>query len=347
MTEDILEALRINRIAKHFLRAPHQFNKIHEADAELVDLGDSSENYLAVTTDALVEEVASGLYDNPHLIGWMLATVNFSDLAAVGADPLGLLIALSFPPTQGEEFMARLSGGISDACRQLRTFVLGGDTNEGSALFLSGCAVGLVPKEACLTRIGAKQGDKLYLSAAAGLGSAYGFLKLFKPDDPIPEEFYRPRAKLDEGKILRAFASCCMDTSDGVLYTVDTLMRLNRCRIVLDDDWEKVIHPLALRVCREQKLPPWLALASVHGEFELCFTIPPEQEKSFSEEAAKNGWHAVLIGEVIEGQGVSIRTKGRLVPIPTGLIRNLSETASSDPREYIRQLFDLAGRTEV
>ena len=57
----------------------------------------SESSILAITTDSIVEEIRLGLYDDPYLIGWMIVMVNLSDLAAVGADPLGILISEIFP----------------------------------------------------------------------------------------------------------------------------------------------------------------------------------------------------------------------------------------------------------
>jgi len=347
MMKDILENLMIERIAKSFLKAPHKLHEIHESDAELIDIGGGSDNCLAITTDALVEEIASGLYDDPYLIGWMLAMVNFSDLAAVGAEPLGLLISISYPPSLNEAFMTKLTGGISDACQRLNTFVLGGDTNQGKELFLSGCAVGLVLKKSIIKRIGAKPGDKLYITHPAGLGSIFAFLRLTKQDSMLPKPFYQPLARIKEGKIIREFANCCMDTSDGVIHTVDTLMRLNRCQFVLEDNWDQILHPIALKVCSGQNLPPWLTLAAVHGEFELCFTISHDNEKSFLQEAVKAGWTPILLGEVTKGEGVSIRNRERLVPVDTASIRNLSEIAGSDPKSYINKLLEIAQKVEI
>jgi thiamine-monophosphate kinase len=347
MMDEVLENQIIGRIAKAFQPPPHRLNRIHEADAEIIDLGGGSDKYLAITTDALVEEVSSGLYDDPYLIGWMLATVNFSDLAAVGADPLGLLITVTYSPRQDEAYIGRLAEGISDACRELKTFVLGGDTNEGRELQLSGCAVGLVPKDRTVSRMGAKTGDKIYLTGPAGIGNVFAFLRLTRPGPQLPGLVYRPMARVAEGKLIRRFAGCSMDTSDGVIHTVDTLMRLNHCRFVLNDSWEKTVHPVALEVCRSQNLPPWLTLAGVHGEFELCFTLDPQREKEFLEEAAAAGWAPLLIGEVADGEGVFFRMAERLVPLDSGYIRNLSAKAGSTQEDYIRQLLGYAQKVGV
>jgi thiamine-monophosphate kinase len=342
MMKDILENLMIEKITRNFLQAPHKRNKIHEADAELVDLGEGSSEYLAITTDALVEEVESGLYDDPFLIGWMLAMVNFSDLAAVGAEPLGLLLSMSFPSVQDESFTARLTEGISAAFQRLNTFVLGGDSNQGKELFLSGCALGRVPKESTMTRKGTQPGDKLFLTGPAGLGNIFAFLRLTGKDSRLNESFYQPVARIEEGKVIKEFASCCMDTSDGVIHTLDTLMRLNRCGFVLYNDWDRIVHPIALDVCKTQNIAPWLVLAAVHGEFELLFSVGSDDVKKLNDEAVHTGWTPVLIGEVATGRGIRIKTPDRFIPLDTAMIRNLSHAAGSEPERYIKELFDIA-----
>lgn len=347
MMDTILENRTIDMIAAHFKTAPHKIGRIHEADAEIVDLGGGSPHYLAVTTDALVEEISSGLYDDPYFMGWMLAMVNFSDLAAVGADPLGLLLSISYPTNGDSRFAAKLARGVSDACNKLGTFVLGGDTNQGGELLLSGCAVGLVPKQSVLTRKGARTHDSLYMTSRAGLGNVYAFLKLGRMRFLPARSFYKPVARIKEGRIIREFASSCMDTSDGVIHTIDTLMRLNRRWFVLYDDWAAILHPIAYRVCLAQGIPPWLVLAGIHGEFELVFTVSPQRERPFLSAAAERGWTPLKIGEVREGQGVSIQGNGGATPLDTAAIRNLSEQAGSDPQAYIKRLVQIAQESGI
>ena len=125
MMDEVLENRIIGKMAKAFQPPPHRLNKIHEADAEIIDLGGGSDSYLAITTDALVEEVAGGLYDDPYLIGWMLATVNFSDLAAVGADPVGLMIAVTYPSRHDEAYIGRVARGDIRCLPETRHFCPG------------------------------------------------------------------------------------------------------------------------------------------------------------------------------------------------------------------------------
>jgi thiamine-monophosphate kinase len=347
MMDKIFENREIQKIAGHFLKAPHKIGNTHEADAELIELGNNNKNYLAVTTDALVEEVRSGLYENPYFIGWMLAMVNFSDLAAVGADPLGLLLSITYSPNGNEKFITKLARGVSDACQELSTFVLGGDTNQGEDLLLSGCAVGLVPKQSALTRLGAKTNDRIYITYPAGLGNVFAFLKLSRMNFLLPGSFYKPIARIREGQVIRNYANCCMDSSDGVLHTVDTLMRLNDLQFTLNNSWDRILHPMANRITRLKKIPSWLVLAGIHGEYELVFTVSPQKEKEFLFAAKSLGWTPLLIGEVSEGTGVSVKSSDQIIPLDTAAIRNLSEKAGADPQAYVKELIQIAESTGI
>lgn len=342
MMNEILENVRIDRIAGRLLSPPHRVNGVHEADAEIVRLGTSGPSDLAITADAVSEEVESGLYADPWFAGWMLAMSNFSDLAAVGADPLGLMMIVGCPEADEDRILGGLAEGVEAACRSLGTYVLGGDTNRSARLQLAGCAVGLVPRSNRLTRLGAAPGDRIYLSGPAGLGNIFAFLALEKPPAVQLEHPFRPAARIAEGVLLRGWATSVMDTSDGLVHTLDTLMRLNGCRMIVEAGRTEILHPEALRVARLCGFPAWLALAAVHGEFELCFTVRKDLERRFLEHAAAAGWSPLPIGEVAGGGGVSFRTAAGLVPLDTARIRNAAETAGTDPGSYLRRLFEIA-----
>ncbi len=344
---EILETVRIDRIARKFLSPPHRINGIHEADAEIVGLGGEGPFDLAITADAVSEEVESGLYADPRLAGWMLAMSNFSDLAAVGADPLGLMMIVSCPEKAEESFLDSLAEGVASACRSLGTYVLGGDTNRSDRLQLAGCAVGLVPRSVRLTRVGAEPGDRIYLTGPAGLGNVFAFLSLQNLPGIRLDELYRPVARITDGIFLRGWATSAMDTSDGLVHTLDTLMRLNKCRMIVETEWRRIIHSEALRVSGLCGFPPWLSLAAVHGEFELCFTVRKEREKLFLERAADAGLSPVAVGEVAAGTGVFFRKDGKLVPLDTARVRNMSETAGLNPRAYLRDLLDMAAEVNL
>ena len=340
---NIVEERRIAAFTRPLARSPLQVNAIHEADAELIDLQDGTERLLVLKTDAVVEEIETGLYAEPGLIGWMAVTSNLSDLAAVGADPLGLVVSLTIPPALGDEFLGRLGAGVAEACEAAHTFVLGGDTNEGAKLEVSAAAVGLVPRGGAITRRGARAGDRLYLTGPAGLGSVFALARM---EGVAALPAYRPAARLDAGRILRGQASCCMDTSDGVLHALDTLARVNGRRFVLDDAWDRILDHRAHDAARERRLAPWLMLAGVHGEFELLFAVPPDREPRTVGALLAAGLPPVRLGEVREGQGVGLRGARGEVSLDIASIRAAASLAAHDPRAYVEALVSIARSME-
>lgn len=86
-------------ITEKFTRHPDQLNRLSEADAEIISFKHRTSDFLILKIDGLYEELQQGLYEDPYLIGWMSITVTISDIAAVGANPFGVLMALQLPDT--------------------------------------------------------------------------------------------------------------------------------------------------------------------------------------------------------------------------------------------------------
>ena len=325
----------IERLARALPRSPRQLNALHASDAELVHI--TGTTVLAVTTDGIVEEIATGLYADPALIGWMTVVVNASDLAAVGANPLGIVVCETLPPTMGPDDIAALQRGIADASLAHGLPVLGGDTNSGEQLQVVGTALGLVEGGAPLTRLGAASGDRLFASGPLGLGSVFAFTQLIRAG-VINAPPFRPHARLHEGSLLRPFASACMDTSDGLLATLDELGRLNGVGFRLTLPVEGMLHGAALRLAEAQQLPPWTMLAGPHGEFELVFTVPAVKADVFRCAAAADGWTAVELGEVVAGSGTTLAPDDGSLSLDTGKIRNLFLECGGKVERYVQAL---------
>jgi len=343
MLNQILENRSVEHLVKNFSRSPLQQNRLHESDAELINLP-GTEITLAITMDSIVEEIEAGLYTDPYLIGWMTVMVNASDLAAVGAVPLGMLINETLLFDTNEDVNTKLQRGIEDACSACNLHILGGDTNFSSRMEMTGCAIGYIFKEPPMTRLGCKPGDYLFLSGNPGMGNAYALKKL--KNDLIRQQFsqpYQPKSRLCEGQFLRNVATCCMDTSDGVFAALDQLMRLNNVGFRIDLDPDNFIHADALSVCKSAQIPSWLMLAGHHGEFELVFTVPADNVDNFLECTKQIHWKPLFIGEVIEDTNVRFLYHEKMVSINTGEIRNLFTELQGDVQEYIKQLleFDL------
>jgi thiamine-monophosphate kinase len=331
------EVALIERLAAGLPRSPLQRNARHESDAELIQLP-GSDALLALTIDGIVEEIDRGLYADPYLIGWMTVTASASDLAAVGATPLGVLVNAVLPPDLQAEGLTRLRQGIGDACTAYELPVLGGDTNSGGRLQTAACAVGLIPDGATLGRRGCAPGDRLYASGPLGLGAAFAILQLGGGGPTAPRPCYQPRARMREGQILRRVASCCMDTSDGALVTLDELMRLNGVGFRLEQRVEEFLDPQARRVARSAGVPPWMMLAGPHGEFELLFTVPPDRHSGLVAGARSLGWEPLDLGMVVSAPGLELGPGERSVRLDTRRARDLFAETGGDVERYLREL---------
>ena len=330
----ITERTLIARLVADLPRSTHQLNRVHESDAELIRIP-GSDTVLAITTDGVAEEIQAGLYSDPFLAGWMSVAVNASDLAAVGAEPLGMLVSESIPPDMPENDLARLQQGIGASASAHRLPILGGDTNASPTLQITGTAIGTLA-ERWTTRLGASVGDHAFASGPLGLGSAFAFAQLMRHGkEPVA---YQPTARLPEGRVVARWASACIDTSDGAIAAFDELMRLNEVGIRLDRSIEQAMHPAALAVARAAGLPAWTMFAGPHGEFELLFTVSPGRRDSFLADAATIGWRPVELGRVVAEHQLVCRIDEAWCDIDTAHVRNLFGAVGGDPQRYLQGL---------
>jgi thiamine-monophosphate kinase len=356
--KDIIENKIINDLTKSFSRSPLQVNKVHETDAEIIRLENSTYD-LAVTIDTISEEIKTGLYSNPYQIGWMSVMVNISDLAAVGASPIGIVISQILPQNISEEFIEKLQQGINDACIKCGAFVLGGDTNFGDELIISGCAIGTVEKGKYLKRVGCKANDKIYITGKAGFGNAYAAQKLLLNNSKLSFRMslrernlnedkgendkirFFPEAKLEWSNILKKYSSSCIDTSDGIISSLDQLMRLNNVGFKFRNDWIESIDDESKRLFINFNLPPWLLLAGEHGEFELLFSIPAERKIDFLKEAHLSNLKPICLATATEDENIRINLYGKEQVLDTEKIRNLAFEKDFTPSKYLQKLMEL------
>ena len=125
---------------------------------------------IVATTDPCPEPMAYVLgFSDLYYRGWLLATINLSDLAAEGARPLGLLTSLTLPNETTIEQFVRLLDGIDDCCKLSETCVVGGNLKEGRRIELTGTAIGLCEKDRFLLRSGCRPGDLIVVVGDLGL----------------------------------------------------------------------------------------------------------------------------------------------------------------------------------
>ena len=341
MMNAIKENEFISRLTAGFQRSPLQENGLQETDAEILYLPGDHPSRIAVTIDTISEEISRGLYD-PYLAGWMTVMASMSDLAAVGARAMGIVISETLPPELPAALLGELQQGIRDAADACGSYILGGDTNSGERLLLTGCAIGLFGSEKGLSRTGAAPGDMLYTTNPLGSGNAFALSRLLglgSGGDRRP--VYRPKARLAEGRSLCGIASSCMDTSDGLLATLDQMMRVNEAGFELDPGWASCLDRDALALAQATGIPSWLLLAGQHGEFELAFTVPAHRREELAVRALEHDWQPLLLGRVIAEPAIYLPGDDGMLQLDTARIRNCGFDARTDIHEYLRELLTI------
>ena len=190
-------------------------------DAALVRVPAGRE--LVVAKDAMVADVHFLADDPPDLVGGKLLRVNLSDLAAMGADPLGYLLVIARSPDVTDEWLQSFASGLLADQNRFGCHLLGGDTvSTPGPLTLSLTILGTVPEGSALLRSGAKAGDDVWVSgclgdAALGLRVLRGLAVTEDEALALVDRYRTPRPRLALGTALRGIASAAIDVSDGLV----------------------------------------------------------------------------------------------------------------------------------
>ena len=204
-------------------------------DAALLNLG---KNYLVACSDMLIQSTHFPKEMSPYQIGKKIVTVNVSDLAAMGAETIGIIVSMGLPKTMPLTDFDDLVDGILDNCNKYGMALIGGDTNESSELTLSGTCLGIVEKKNVMMKNGTHPGDIVAVTGPLGLAAA-GFKVLLDPftinhlEDDIKnlviKHALEPEAKMKEGIILAKsnLISSATDITDGLLSELGELIEAN------------------------------------------------------------------------------------------------------------------------
>jgi thiamine-monophosphate kinase len=229
---------------------------------------------LAVTSDMLVEGRHFFAGANAEWLGHKALAVNLSDLAAMGAKPLGFTLALALPNANAD-WLAQFSQGLFRLAQQWQCPLIGGDTTQGP-LTICITALGHVPTGAAIKRSGAKIGDDIWVSGSLGDARlALGALRSEWLLDPSSLENVLPRMHQPEPRIalglqLRGIASSALDVSDGLLGDLRHILTASQVNAEVLIDQLPISRTLAEQT---QDLRRQCA-ANGGDDYELCFTAP-------------------------------------------------------------------------
>ncbi len=277
-----------------------------------------------LTVDALVCGVHFLPDDPPDLIAKKALRVNLSDLAAMGAEPIGYLLVFAIAEWVSETWIAAFARGLAEDQAEFGISLLGGDTvRTPGPLTISITALGDVEADAAsaLRRSGARPGDRIYVSgtigdAALGLRVLTGALAGLSPADAarLTARYRLPEPRVALGRKLRGLASAAMDVSDGLVADLGHICRASGCAATIELD----AVPLS-EAARAAGADCLIACVTGGDDYELMFTAPPGAEAEIRAVSRSLALPVTAIGQIAPGSGVTVIDRdGRAVAVGAG-----------------------------
>lgn len=243
---------------------------------------------LAITIDTLIAGRHFPPATAPFDIGWKALAVNLSDLAAMGAEPLAFLLALSLPPELPEDWLPAFASGVRELAVQSGIALIGGDTTRG-ALSLTITAIGSVPAGTAIRRSGAQPGDLVCVTGtlgdaalalarsgyAAAVADQRSACALTEHDDLwLRARLDRPVPRLAAGLALRGLATAAIDLSDGLAGDLRHILAASGVGAEVDVDRLPMSEAFARQVPEGRRLQ---FQAAGGDDYELCVCLAPER----------------------------------------------------------------------
>lgn len=254
-------------------------------DAAVLEVGGEA---LILTHDAMVEGRHWVAGQDMADVAWKLVATNLSDLAAKGAEPLGILIG----HTLGEGD-AHFISGLAEVLAEYAVPLLGGDTVAGEGARTLGCtAIGRATHRPVPDRRGARVGDGVFVTGT--LGCAMLGLEQLGSGSACDLAYRRPRPLLAEGQALAPLVTAMMDVSDGLLLDCWRMAQASGLTFLLEAARVPVADPARAADCLR-----W------GDDYQLLFTAPP---------GAASPVAATMIGCVVAGPGALLLDGATLTP---------------------------------
>lgn len=289
------------------------------AGAGSLDLGDDAAvldpppgRSLVLAADAMVAGVHFLPDDPPETIGRKLLRVNLSDLAAMGATPLGYLMTTALPRGTPEAWIAGFAAGLARDQLEFGISVLGGDTVATTGpVTLSLTILGTVAPGAALRRIGARPGDDLWVSGTIGDGAlGLRVLRGTLAGDAhghLVHRYRLPEPRVALGAALAGLAHAGLDVSDGLVQDVGHLCRAGGCGAVLEAGRVPLSPAAHAAVAADPALLP--LVLSGGDDYELVLAAAPEMAGPITAVAVALRVPLTRIGRIVHGPAtVEVRT---------------------------------------
>jgi len=298
----------IEMITAMFPESRQRLNKCFESDAEMLVFEDKQ---LLFTIDEFSSEDMFRDSD-PYSLGWNVAAGGISDISACAGIPLFYGHAMVVSATWDKEFIKKFTKGVADALKEADIAFIGGDFGKAKDWHYAAAIIGK-PGKKSLSRKGAEVGDGIYLSGRVGLGNLEAALKFYSDDKrlKLASGIVKCRfpLRLKESAFIGEYATCCIDTSDGVFNSLNILAEINNVGYEIKDLPYIDIGSFGAGA---MSLPEELLFLGEAGEYELLFTIKPKDGQGFMEKAKQAGFTFYKIGEITDSSRVLVGPRGAI-----------------------------------
>ena len=275
------------KLAKEILKVDREdvLIGVGEDDCAVVKINGK---YLVLTTDCVHEKTdfPKGIKDEE--IGHLALAVTLSDLAGTGAKPLFFLYTITLTKDIDDARFERILRGMKELADKYGVSIIGGDTDFGDELYISGFGIGVADK--FVTQSGAKIGDKVCLTGPLGKAqlSLEQLMSGMERDEiAYPDSLFKPEPRVREGIELAKYANAMTDVSDSLAISLHLIAEKSNVGIYIYENKLKLDHLLNF-VDYNKALELFLYAG---GDYELVYT-------------SERCIYGFEIGEVIEESGV-------------------------------------------
>ncbi|TXI12633.1 MAG: thiamine-phosphate kinase [Polynucleobacter sp.] len=272
---------------------------------------ETSDETLAISTDMLVEGRHFLANADPRLLGHKCLAVNLSDLAAMGAKPIGFTLAIAMPEVRSH-WLEEFSKGLFELADQYGCTLIGGDTTAGP-LTISITVFGQVNRQTALRRDKAQVGDDIWVSHE--LGDARLALGALRHEWALTDEqlalvaprMHAPTPRIELGQQLLGLAHAAIDVSDGLLGDLSHILKMSGVSAQIHIDDLPASSTLAAQSLELKRL------CTLNGgdDYELCFTASPQQRESIEAIGEKLHLRLTKIGTITSASSELITLKDR------------------------------------
>ncbi len=294
-------------IERYFRRAPRSAGPVRLGvgdDCALLQVPEGET--LAISTDMLVEGRHFFAGADPRALGHKTLAVNLSDLAAMGARPLGFTLALSLPAAD-PLWLEPFSEGLMALADAHQIELIGGDTTRGP-LNLCVTVFGSVPEGAAIRRSGARPGDEIWVSGSLGdaklaLSALLGDIAVDAQSLAVAtERLHMPVPRTALGLALRGIATAAIDISDGLSGDLGHILDQSEVGAVVHAD----ALPIGLALSRFELHQRQAFALNGGDDYELCFCAPADKHQAVLEAGRQSRTAVTHIGSIRAERGLQL-----------------------------------------